>query len=121
MSRLSSSSPCFSSMQQERFYCDVQIPILILMVKIGEGQTLLISRKAALALPILTCTSASVPPPFSAMLPRYVKHVTPSSASSYSVVGVVLTAALLLLLFFLKTLLLPQRTFRPKRTELTAA
>ena len=48
--------PGFSSIQQGRFYCGVKDP------DFGEAQMFFIWRKAALALPVLTFTSAPVPP-----------------------------------------------------------
>ena len=48
----------------------LKILILMLMVRVGEAQMFFIWRKAAIALPILTFTPASVPPCLSTMLPR---------------------------------------------------
>ena len=42
----------------------LEILVLMLMVRLEETQLFFIWRKAALALPILTFTSASLPPPF---------------------------------------------------------
>ena len=41
----------------------LNILILMLMVRLGEAQMFFIRRKAALALPVLTFTSASAPHP----------------------------------------------------------
>ena len=64
------SFPCFSSMQQDRFTVVLQILIFMLVVRIGEAQMFFIWGKAALALPVLTFASASVPPCLSTTLPR---------------------------------------------------
>ena len=61
--------PCFSSLQQDRFYCGVKDSDFDVDGHV-EAQMLFIWRKAALTLPVLTVTLAPVSPCLSTTLPR---------------------------------------------------
>ena len=78
----------------------LNILTLVGRVKLLQLKTIFSCLNVVLALPILTLTSASVPPCVSMVLPRYVKQSTSSRFVPSRVIGVLLDVFILRTLLF---------------------